>query len=244
MPVWQCRHQQQSDRKRQHPNSGRLQHRLLRLESCFLAASVASQWHSYSNTLLTFIKTIVPPVLWRCWLGGRNGIQPVKNWVVGCGMVICLDRGAHLHMAQLMPLPLTVSCFSKIQTGFTFLVPVHPGSPGQRSVKWACVCVNHISSRTWDHPTSTLTAIFQLNLLSMEIVLLTLLRRSLAFQHLFRNPNVLVVVSNGNAGSKTSLHWNPPVLNGRCWLMHVDLYNGHKIVVVLVPDEPWLTGPT
>ena len=40
-----------------------------------------------------------------------------------------------------MPLPLTVSCFSKIQTGFTFLVPFYPGSPGKRSVKWVCVCV-------------------------------------------------------------------------------------------------------
>jgi len=44
-----------------------------------------------------------------------------------------------LHMAKLMPLPLTVSCFSKIQIGFTFLVPAHPGSPGQRAVKWG-VC--------------------------------------------------------------------------------------------------------
>jgi len=26
----------------------------------------------------------LPSVLWRCWLGGRKGIQPVKNWVVGC----------------------------------------------------------------------------------------------------------------------------------------------------------------
>ena len=55
-------------------------------------------------------------------------------------MVICLERGADLHMAQLMPLPLTVSCFSEIQTGFTFLVPAHPGSPGKRAVKWY-VCV-------------------------------------------------------------------------------------------------------
>jgi len=46
-------------------------------------------------------------------------------------VVICLERGADLHMAQLMPLPLTVSCFSKIQIGFTILVPSHPGSPGQ-----------------------------------------------------------------------------------------------------------------
>ena len=51
-------------------------------------------------------------------------------------MVICLERGADLHMAQLMPLPLTVSCFSEIQIGFTFLVPAHPGSPGQRAVKY------------------------------------------------------------------------------------------------------------
>jgi len=56
-------------------------------------------------------------------------------------MVICLERGADLHMAQLMPLPLTVSCFSKIQIGFTFLVPAYPCSPGQRAVKRVCVCV-------------------------------------------------------------------------------------------------------
>ena len=56
-------------------------------------------------------------------------------------MVICLEQGADLHMAQLMPLPLTVSCFSKIQIGFTFLVPAHLGSPGQRAVKRMCVCV-------------------------------------------------------------------------------------------------------
>ena len=50
-------------------------------------------------------------------------------------MVICLERCADLHMAQLMPLLRTVSCFSKIQIVFTFLVPAHPGSPGKRAVK-------------------------------------------------------------------------------------------------------------
>jgi len=55
-------------------------------------------------------------------------------------VVICLERGADFHMAQLMPLPLTVSCCSKIQIGFTFLVPADLGSPGQRAVKWVCVC--------------------------------------------------------------------------------------------------------
>jgi len=52
----------------------------------------------------------------------------------------CQERGAGLHKAQLMPLPLTVSCFSKIQIGLTFLVLAHPDSPGQRAVKWLCVC--------------------------------------------------------------------------------------------------------
>jgi len=58
-------------------------------------------------------------------------------------VVICLERGADLHMAQLMPLPLTrvVSCFSKIQIGLAFLVPAYPGSSGRRAVKQVCVCV-------------------------------------------------------------------------------------------------------
>ena len=56
-------------------------------------------------------------------------------------MVIYLEQGADLHMSQLMPLPLIVSCFSKIQIGFAFLVLAHPGSPGQRAVKQVCVCV-------------------------------------------------------------------------------------------------------
>jgi len=56
-------------------------------------------------------------------------------------VVICLELGADLHMAQLMPLPLTVSCSSKIKIGFTFLVPALLGSPGQRAVKRVCVCV-------------------------------------------------------------------------------------------------------
>ena len=70
---------------------------------------------------------------------GHPACKKTEWW--GAGMVICLEQGADLHMAQLMPLSLTVSCFSKIQTGFTFLVPAHLGSPGQRDVKRVCVCV-------------------------------------------------------------------------------------------------------
>ena len=56
-------------------------------------------------------------------------------------MVICRERGADLHIAQLMPLPLTVSCFSKIQIGFIFW---YPGSPGQRAVKWVYVLCMYV----------------------------------------------------------------------------------------------------
>jgi len=47
-------------------------------------------------------------------------------------VVVYLEQGADLHMAQLMPLPLTVCCFGKIQIGFTFLVPADLGSPGKK----------------------------------------------------------------------------------------------------------------
>jgi len=77
---------------------------------------------------------------------GHPACKKTEWW--GAGVVICLERGAYLHMAQLMTLPLIVSCFSKIQIGFTFLVPAHPGSPGQRAVKWVCVCVCTIAKFT------------------------------------------------------------------------------------------------
>jgi len=71
-----------------------------------------------------------------CWR--QEGHPACKS----TGVVIGLERGADLHTAQLMPLPLSVSCFSKIQIGFTFLVlPAHTGNPGQRAVKRVCVCV-------------------------------------------------------------------------------------------------------
>jgi len=63
---------------------------------------------------------------------GHPACKTLEWW--GAGVVICLEQGADLHMAQRMPLPLTVSCFSKIQISFTFLVPAHLGSPGQRVI--------------------------------------------------------------------------------------------------------------
>jgi len=70
-------------------------------------------------------------------LVGRQEGHPACKKLIGGVLVwfVCLEQSAYLHMAQLMPLPLTVSCFSKIQIGFSFLVLAHLGSPGQRAVK-------------------------------------------------------------------------------------------------------------
>jgi len=77
-------------------------------------------------------------------LGGRNGIRSVKTEWWGAGVVVCLERGADLCVAQLMPLPLAVFCFGKVQLGFTVLVPADQGSPGQRAVKWVRACVHKL----------------------------------------------------------------------------------------------------
>ena len=68
-----------------------------------------------NNRLILFLASIfyLPSVLWRCCFGRRKGIQPVKNEWWDAGMVVCLGWGADLHMAQLMPLPFTISCSSK-----------------------------------------------------------------------------------------------------------------------------------
>ena len=77
---------------------------------------------------------------------GHPACKKTEWW--GAGVVVCLERGADLHMAQQMPLPLTVSCFSKIQIGFTFLLPAHMGSPGKRAVKRVCVCVYNSNNQS------------------------------------------------------------------------------------------------
>jgi len=101
-------------------------------------------------------------VLWPSdavgWAAGRaSGLQKTEWW--SAGVVICLERGADLHMAQLMPLPLTVSCFSKIKSRLilpfwyrlTWVVP--DKGPLNRCV---CVCCSylHVSGDTYGRPIS------------------------------------------------------------------------------------------
>jgi len=84
----------------------------------------------------------LPSVLQHCWLGGRKGIRPVKTEWWGVGMVVCLEWGADLHMTQLMPLLLTVPCFSKIQIGLPFWYRLTHVVQEKRAIKRVCVCVN------------------------------------------------------------------------------------------------------
>ena len=97
----------------------------------------------------------MPSVLWRCWLGGRKGIQPVKK--LSGGVLAWLSVWCEVQM----PLPLTVSCFSKIQIGFTFLVPAYPDSPGKRAVKRVSVCVLLKMNNNWKYNSNTAWTIEQ-----------------------------------------------------------------------------------
>ena len=69
----------------------------------------------------------------------RKSIWPVEIEWWSVGVVICLERGADLHMVQLMPLPSQnpiISCLILIQTGLIFLVLAYPGCPGIEAIKW------------------------------------------------------------------------------------------------------------
>jgi len=104
------------------------------------------------TTSNSYLLISVSSVLWLCWLGGRKGIRPVKIWVVGCGRG-CLGWGADLHIAQQMPLPLTIPCSSKSRLVLTFLVlafwylltRVVPDIFQKSSKTVVCVCVCMIS---------------------------------------------------------------------------------------------------
>ena len=68
-----------------------------------------------------------------------------------------------------MPLPLTVSCFTKIQIGFTFLVLAHPGSPGQRAIKRVCDQVDCRSySRALDDASKNVSQLSQCGAVLLE----------------------------------------------------------------------------
>ena len=114
------------------------QHTVVLTANYYTNVTVDIRWDLYFKQALQFPK---PKTKGRqIWPSPQAAKGPATP-LVGAGVVICFELGADLHMAQLMPLPLTVSCFSIIQIGFAFLVPAHPGSPGKRAVKRVCACV-------------------------------------------------------------------------------------------------------
>ena len=108
---------------------------------CVIVLCLVNESFGLSSGHAFFLTNFIAFSALTLLVGRQEGHPACKNRVVECWRGICLEQGADLHMAQLMSLPLTVSCFSKIQICFTFLVPAHPGSLGQRAVKQMCVCV-------------------------------------------------------------------------------------------------------
>ena len=101
------------------------------LRCCFFLLTVQCHYLSCAMTVLitcVVLYAFSALTLLVGWQEGHPACKKTEWW--GAGTVICLEWGADFHMAQLMPLPLTVSCFSKIQIGFTFLVLAHLGRPG------------------------------------------------------------------------------------------------------------------
>jgi len=78
-------------------------------------------------------------------VGPKEGHSACKKLSGGklADVVMCLGQGANLHVAQLMPLPLTISCSSKSRLvlpswcRLTWVVP----DKIQEGCKMVCVCV-------------------------------------------------------------------------------------------------------
>ena len=102
--------------------------------------------HCTDWKILQAVLWSLPSVLWRCWLDGRKGIRPVKNRVVGCWHGYLWGARCRLAYGPANATATHCPCFSKIQIGFTFLVPAHLGSPGKRAIKQVCVCATESRS--------------------------------------------------------------------------------------------------
>jgi len=130
-------------------------------------------------------------------------------------MDTCLEQGAYLHLAQLMPLPLTVSCFSKIKIGSTFLVPAHLGSPGKKAVKSVCVLGRpHLLTLAL----VSLTVVPAVAWLQLLKSLLKILWTKLKLQNELKYTNTLISNHLGHGSVHHVDYWSRHVPRGRCHL--------------------------
>ena len=101
-------------------------------------------WFSILQALPLCLQCFLPSVLWRCWLGGRKGVRPVKNCAVECWRGYL--SGVRCRLAYGPDDATATLCFSEIQIGFTFLLLAHLGSLWQRAINvggvgvFVCVC--------------------------------------------------------------------------------------------------------
>ena len=125
------------------------------LESYFKHTSFS--WHyiqrsAFSALCLQCFDAVCAFSALKLLVGQQEGHPACKK--LSGGMLVWLSVWSEVQTCtrpQLMPLPLTVTCFSKIQTGFTFLVPAHLDSPGKRAVKWVSVYTEGHYVQTWYH---------------------------------------------------------------------------------------------
>jgi len=104
------------------------------------------KWGQLRNNVVINDKlqgTVLPSVLWRCWSGGMKGIRPVKSEWWGAGMVVGLERGADLHMAQMMSLPLSLASV-KSRLVLPFWYRLTRIVPEKRPLN-GCVCTRYSS---------------------------------------------------------------------------------------------------
>jgi len=114
-------------------------HDTINKRSCFYSGLALYVNHTF---LFQYNMLIIAFRALKLLVGRQEGHPACKKtewW--DAGVVTCLELGADLHLAQMMQLPLTVSCFSKIQIGSTFWYRLNWVVPEKRAVKWICVCV-------------------------------------------------------------------------------------------------------
>ena len=103
--------------------------------------------------LLVYLLVLIMAFSAVMFVGHQEGHPACRELIGGVLWRYLSGVRCRLAMAQLMPLPLAVSCFSKVQIGFTFLLVAYPGSPGQRAVKrlYVCYCLLHccIQHKMW-----------------------------------------------------------------------------------------------
>jgi len=107
--------------------------------SCGLLSCLSVSADCYASDLIPkvfqlYVYCYLQPVLWRCWLGGRKGIRPVKNWAVGCWHGYL--SGVRCRLAYGPADATATHCLV-----LSFWYRLTPGSPGQKAIKLVCVCV-------------------------------------------------------------------------------------------------------